>query len=289
MPTSKAGYQLQLETLLEKITYKMEYDRTHTLNRLKGTFWSEVNRKISHHTLLEVCVSLSLMTSTPKLNTSPLIPEQAYKQYQKSLSLDKKATCSYILSSSQVLPCSHFIKDLIGSKRKLTAAHFDSHWQLDQSSVQPVLHLETVSLEKVLDNIHERYKNLPAHQQGVLQDQLLQILDKPTPTVSDPVAIQPRGRPVGSLNRSKCDRSAFEYHESRQKGPRCGQCHQRGHNKRTCLLSGPGASQLIVLTILHVVFFAVHYSLYYHEVLPQKSICSCFKENVREWLDTMMG
>ncbi len=49
--------QLHCQSQFDKISHKIAHDQTHLLTRLQGTIWTDVNRKLSHYSLLEVSLS----------------------------------------------------------------------------------------------------------------------------------------------------------------------------------------------------------------------------------------
>lgn len=198
-----------------QIRQQISYESTHHLISHSHDIWRNVNRTISHYALRKVFNQFQ----KAKNCASPLIP------------------CSNIFSNTMGLPCVHVFKTLIDTNQQLTKEHFHTHWWLTSSYVE-IAHITGVQFDTILNQMGQRYIQMPPHQQRLLHLHIEQLSQEGTISViQNPESVRVRGRPQGSTagyTTTTRDPSRHEYVEAPHRGITCSICNLQGHNCRTC-------------------------------------------------------
>ena len=162
---------------------------------------------------------------------------KVYKQYQKAIEAtitNPLEPCLRTYKQSMGLPCKHIIEDYLNNSQSLKLDDFNQHWWIyDQQTISEDIQNP---LKQKWQDLTEQFQSWPAHQQATVLSQLTNIMNEPI-QLQNPQISRTRGYPIGALNNqqssTKRNPSTFELVDN-SNNRRCSNCHQSGHNIRTC-------------------------------------------------------
>ena len=164
--------------------------------------------------------------------------EKLYQQYELALS-NSTSICTGQFSNTMGLPYAHKMVLSMMNKEILQLEDIHMQWRIDTrsfSNTEGVVDDKKSQFDSVLQGLQEKYQKLPLVEQERVQNQILQVLNSPSPLLLEPVVQSRKTCLLKSKKRknsssTKRDPSAFEIIE---KGRKCSICKVVGHDKRTC-------------------------------------------------------
>jgi hypothetical protein len=146
--------------------------------------------------------------------------------------------CTRSMTGSMSLPCAHDLSNILDDNRRSTMADIHRQWWIDHPIED--LSLPTSSSEPLVQSLasfSEQFHTWPEHQRQLALGTIQDMAATPAMPILEPVALQGRGRPIGSLGRlddrsTRRDPSGFELMTPVVR--RCVVCREQGHNSRRC-------------------------------------------------------
>ena len=170
-------FKLSLATRKQKseIDHRVAYDSTHTLLATSGTFWSRVNRRVSHYALAK-----------------------AHSRFAVAQKLSSATGCTGSFSRTFGIPCSHTLRKYLDSNRHLDLSEFHDQWRVKRDKSSTVL--QRVSsrddVGRVVSAIYSEMAPRQQHDFAVgLQVMTQTIL---ATQVLEPEPARSKGRPPGA-------------------------------------------------------------------------------------------